>query len=872
MIAAGGLTATALADEQSAERTDNSTYAVDDATEGFDLNAKNAWQIVSGKYEGNNPGNKTPDANGNVRIQKNVVPTDVENEFKVYLSIDKKEDINSFFEGAIFGYDNNNSKVTSPSDGYWDPVTKAGGSAEVNGRDVVLSRDDATGNKMEYWLEIGIYDSGALIYTWTSRFYLDEIPGDAKTFFIADPADAAANPNNYPGLVIGQAGNHQGTQEDPVQLKIDIDWEYYTELFGGVTQTAIELGNVTDPMGENIVFGKIEYIDGSYEYENGELTWSPEEKPNPEAVDGWYENIAELVYTISLDVTAEGFESGGLPTEYPNESLDAMYKYPTNGIDPNNDGVIDIDETRGDTQAELEYTVHTIKTGTDGPSEVTDNDYKSIFVSPIVRGLLYDITAIKVDENEQALSGAVFGLYKADGTTPIPSVTDSDKQYTATSDENGQIVFENLPHGTYVVKEITAPDGYKPSSEQWTIYVCCTGDETGSVTLKQSTENVFNAMPDVAEKTFVNERATVSATINVSKSLGGRKGEQGSVFTFTLKPVDNTMPMPTDDSGNRLESLVTQINMNNLTEGTASFPTIPIPADGEGDYQYIVTEDAGAVSGVVYSKAEYTVTVHVDGQGNLTYEYVRTKDGSGNEDATVQQQDTALFVNGPTEYSASEELTKAIVGRNWQEDDSFTFRVQYMGWYSSEDPDNLHSDSDDANVPVPEGAVAVPGSKNTWDVTFAYDPNQCQLSMESVPSMCGFYLSFSAEYPVYNEARSYAYTVSELDEGMPGMQYSKAVYALSVDVFRTTGSEYPAGFNMEILSHRVVDDEGHGLLPPDVSENALETRMIFVNTFSSVSVLPLTGGDTTTRNIILVGGGVLLLAGAAWLLARRRRV
>lgn len=46
----------------------------------------------------------------------------------------------------------------------------------------------------------------------------------------------------------------------------------------------------------------------------------------------------------------------------------------------------------------------------------------------------------------------------------------------------------------------------------------------------------------------------------------------------------------------------------------------------------------------------------------------------------------------------------------------------------------------------------------------------------------------------------------------------------------------------------------------------------FTNTFTSVTALPLTGGDTTARNIMLAGGGVLMLAGAAWLLARRRRV
>ena len=51
--------------------------------------AANTWQVVDGKYEGNAAVNKTV-SNDDVRIQKNVIPTDVENEFQVYMGIDAK--------------------------------------------------------------------------------------------------------------------------------------------------------------------------------------------------------------------------------------------------------------------------------------------------------------------------------------------------------------------------------------------------------------------------------------------------------------------------------------------------------------------------------------------------------------------------------------------------------------------------------------------------------------------------------------------------------------------------------------------------------------------------------------------------------------
>ncbi|WP_289094030.1 Spy0128 family protein [uncultured Bifidobacterium sp.] len=830
----------------------------------------NSWQIVSGGYEGNESENKTLSEDGKVRIQKNVMPTDVENEFKVYLSIDKQEDISSFFDGAIFGYDNNNSNVTAPSDGYWDSETKAGGRGSVNGRSIIFDRDDATGNKTECWLEIGVYDQGKLIYTWTNGFYIDELPGDAKTFFIADPSDRADNPNNYKALVIGQSGSHQGTREDPIRLKVDVDWEFYSELFGGVERTAIQLGTVTDPMGKNIDFGNVESCDGECSYENGILTWSPKEKPGIEAVNGWYENVAELVYTIRLDVTADGFNSSGLPESYPSRSLEHQYKYPTNGIDSNNDGIIDIDESTEDKQAELGYTVHHIKTGTDG-SSVTDNTYTSVFKSPVVRGLLYDLVADKTD-GAKPLAGATFGLFDESGENMVDSkgrvTEDPNSQYKVTTADDGRIAFTGLPWGKYTVKEISAPEGYDKTDEPWTVTVCYTNNPRN---LKDSTvdENLDTGNHAMVTKagSFVNKKSTVSATIKVAKSLGGRTGEPGSVFKFTLEPQNEDTPMPVDESGNRMKSMTETISMNGKMEGEALFTGLPIPAGKEGDYTYIVTENTGDVKGVVYSKAVYMVTVHADKQGNLTYTYTRTTDDAGNE-GKPKTEDTALFVNGPTEFAGTLTLTKYLVGRNWQEGDAFTFRIEYTG----SNPENS------TPVPVPEslspnGKVQpVDGKENVWDVTFSYSPS-CVPATDVIPSNCSLDLGFRTVYPTYKNHHFFYYKVTELSGDMPGMLYSKAEYKLEADVFRVDDPSYGdgTGFNVTMLPIPVRDDEGNSHESSGPSTRAAIAEMRFINTFVPVSALPLTGGGSTARSLLLAGGGVLLVAGAAWLLARRRQ-
>ena len=62
----------------------------------------NEWQIVDGEYNGNAGANKTESGDGNVRVQKNVIPTDVENEFLVYLSIDTKQLFEDYFASAQY--------------------------------------------------------------------------------------------------------------------------------------------------------------------------------------------------------------------------------------------------------------------------------------------------------------------------------------------------------------------------------------------------------------------------------------------------------------------------------------------------------------------------------------------------------------------------------------------------------------------------------------------------------------------------------------------------------------------------------------------------------------------------------------------------
>ena len=81
---------------------------------------------------------------------------------------------------------------------------------------------------------------------------------------------------------------------------------------------------------------------------------------------------------------------------------------------------------------------------------------------------LYSIQLHKVNNEGKPLIGAVFGLFEADGTTPVANPYGAG-QATATSDANGLITFTGLEARDYVVKELTAPEGYQLSNEVITV-------------------------------------------------------------------------------------------------------------------------------------------------------------------------------------------------------------------------------------------------------------------------------------------------------------------------------------------------------------------------------------------------------------------
>ena len=78
-----------------------------------------------------------------------------------------------------------------------------------------------------------------------------------------------------------------------------------------------------------------------------------------------------------------------------------------------------------------------------------------------IRDEVNKVMLLKTQDNGDPLPGAVFGLFDADDS----------KVQEAVSDEDGMVVFSRIPNGTFTIREISAPHGFHPSSQEWTVTV-----------------------------------------------------------------------------------------------------------------------------------------------------------------------------------------------------------------------------------------------------------------------------------------------------------------------------------------------------------------------------------------------------------------
>lgn len=87
----------------------------------------------------------------------------------------------------------------------------------------------------------------------------------------------------------------------------------------------------------------------------------------------------------------------------------------------------------------------------------------------IKNNLIYgSVKGLKVDrETQEVIKGATFGLFKSDTT----EFTENKAILTAVTDENGVFVFNNIPYGEYLIKELKPADGYLDNEDVFTVAI-----------------------------------------------------------------------------------------------------------------------------------------------------------------------------------------------------------------------------------------------------------------------------------------------------------------------------------------------------------------------------------------------------------------
>ena len=536
-------------------------------------NAANAWQVVSEGYEGNGTSNKTASSDDNVAVQKNVVPTGIENEFLVYLSIDYKAALKNYFETAEY------------------QATPSNNNHGHNVGDLVSSM---TGNQK-------VSVAGGNTYSRSGKFTIVDPDGNA----VASNVTISWSQGNNVTFYLKIDDSHYvlfGTSvRDGGSNNVALSAEAWNLIRQEAVKTA--LNKVTDTMGDNIEYVETVNSDGdtSYDSTSKTLTWTPSVKTNCETESStsgsetitWYRNAAELVYKVRLTPPRSTGLTSSDGTASPASAADAVCSV--------------------NSKATLTY----------------DNTSTVDFPVPKVKGLLYDLVFTKVAKGTNAaLPGAMFKLQQNDSGT-WRDVTDSGGNLiTATSDASGMVAFTGLQYGTYRAVETQAPRGYKSIDEN--------GDPLtwGPSTPLCWTTNSINLMPSRAESANVMAAESDGATVADPRSLRfmvlkeDANGDPLPGVTFTLTPAGDTATSAdsesvtvTKDGANASENAAAAI-FGNLDNGTYTLTESRVVAGYviSSSLPYTLTVGSGGIS--VTNSAGHAVDLNTLTYGGETYYYL----------------------------------------------------------------------------------------------------------------------------------------------------------------------------------------------------------------------------------------------------------
>ena len=143
----------------------------------------------------------------------------------------------------------------------------------------------------------------------------------------------------------------------------------------------------------------------------------------------------------------------------------------------------------------------------------------------IKNDILYgSVKGLKIDrETEKPIVGAKFGLFRSAET----EFTAENALITAVSGEDGTFLFENVPYGNWLIKELQPADGYLSNEEIYPVRISENGQTVGITVVNDRT-------PEIGTKATVNgeKTATAEGDIAIEDTVSYKHLIPGKAYTI----------------------------------------------------------------------------------------------------------------------------------------------------------------------------------------------------------------------------------------------------------------------------------------------------------------------------------------------------
>ena len=182
----------------------------------------------------------------------------------------------------------------------------------------------------------------------------------------------------------------------------------------------------------------------------------------------------------------------------------------------------------------------------------------------IKNDILYgSIKGLKIDrETEKSIAGAVFGLFRTDTS----EFTEETAVLIAESNKDGIFLFENVPYGNWLIKELQPADGYLANEEIYPVRISENGQTVG-ITV------VNDRIPEIGTKATVNgeKAAAAEGDITIEDTISYKHLIPGKAYTVKGVLMDKVTGKAFLIDGKELTSEVTFTPEESCGEVTVRF-------------------------------------------------------------------------------------------------------------------------------------------------------------------------------------------------------------------------------------------------------------------------------------------------------------